>query len=209
MTGSFIVLEGIDGCGSTTAAKVLGSQLQSHGVKVHITNEPTDGPAGALIRLALKKRVTLAPKAIALLFAADRLDHLNRPGTGILALLEQDYIVVSDRYKLSSYAYQSTEPGIELAWIKEINRQAREPDLTILMDLPPKQALERKVSQQTAEGMELYEYQEKQEAVRQCFLSSTKELIDKGHKAITIDAGKPMNEVHEEVLKLVTATLEA
>src|SRR5215208_5930139 len=84
--GRFIVVEGVDGSGSTTHTKLLAKALRKRGHKVHITCEPTTGPIGALIRQVLQKRITmpgesgprsLAWSTMALLFAADRLDHLD------------------------------------------------------------------------------------------------------------------------------------
>src|SRR5215211_6152531 len=104
LPGFFIVIEGIDGCGSTTHSKRLAKALRTEGREVRLTCEPTTGPIGALIRHVLQKRLFVpdaeGPRAFAwstmgLLFAADRLDHLD---STVIPALRDGAIVVSDRY---------------------------------------------------------------------------------------------------------------
>lgn len=151
--GRFIVLEGVDGCGSTTQTRRLVEALVARGRDARPTCEPSDGPVGGLIRKALEKRLTDATGAprrfdwatLALLFAADRVDHVVN---GIEPLLQAGAIVVSDRYTLSSVIYQSvTAPegtGDAVRWIGELNRAARLPDVTIVLDVRAHVAAERR-----------------------------------------------------------------
>jgi dTMP kinase len=151
--GRFIVLEGIDGAGTTTQAKRLRDALVARGTPVCLTCEPTAGPIGTLIRQALQRKLVLPgstePHALswssmALLFAADRLDHLD---TVVLPALAEGKTVVSDRYVLSSLAYQSvTSPEGEksVAWIREINARAIRADLTLVFDVDDAVAAERR-----------------------------------------------------------------
>jgi dTMP kinase len=160
-SGSFIVLEGIDGCGSTTHSKRLAKALRTAGVDVRLTCEPTTGPIGAL-RQVLQKRLFVpdatgprdfAWSTMALLFAADRLDHLE---CMILPALREGATVISDRYDLSSLAYQSaTAPAGELVvpWIREINVCALRPDLTIVLDVSAETAEVRRGVRGSAEEM--------------------------------------------------------
>ncbi len=162
--GVFIVLEGIDGAGTTTHAKRLGKSLAKQGKDVRLTCEPTTGPVGALIRQVLQKRLfvpgTSGPRAfawstMALLFSADRLDHLD---SYVVPGLRDGAIVISDRYDLSSLAYQSvTAPEEEsaIAWIRELNARALRPDLTLVLDIPAERAAERRRSRGSTE--ELFE----------------------------------------------------
>jgi dTMP kinase len=141
--GRFIVLEGIDGAGTTTQSALLAKNLNGLGYKVVITQEPTLGPVGLLIRAILRGRVVgkgkpFDQKAVALLFAADRIDHI---ASEITPFIERGLFVVSDRYVLSSLAYQSI--FAEYEWVREINRFALNPDLTIFLDVPPDIALKR------------------------------------------------------------------
>src|SRR5688572_15881873 len=111
--GSFIVLEGVDGAGTTTHTKILTETLRKRGLPVHPTREPSDGPIGVLLRQMLTGRVVVpglhGPRppswtTMALLFAADRVDHVEAE---ILPNLMDGVSVISDRYVHSSVAYQS------------------------------------------------------------------------------------------------------
>src|SRR5215471_2535238 len=108
--GCFVVLEGLDGAGTTTQAERLASRLRQAGYAVLVTREPSDGPVGTVLRRALAGGVALPHRGgplsdhtLALLFAADRMDHLCAE---ILPALGKGQIVLCDRYLLSSYAYQ-------------------------------------------------------------------------------------------------------
>jgi len=157
--GFFIVLEGIDGSGSTTQGRELAHHLRAkHGREVTLTHEPSGGPIGAIIRLALQGRIVgtdlrntfdesqaageeprgLDARTYALLFAADRTDHL---ATEVEPSLARGRDVVCDRYLLSMLAYQGVSVDVE--WLLEISRGALVPDLTIFLDLPVETALER------------------------------------------------------------------
>ncbi|MDX2022171.1 MAG: dTMP kinase [Deltaproteobacteria bacterium] len=147
MTASplFIVLEGIDGSGTTTQAERLLAHLRGRGRQVSGTREPSTGPVGKLIREILLGGHAPAPGSsvhgdtMALLFAADRRDHLQRE---IEPALAAGTDVVSDRYVWSSLAYQAQEA--DLPWVRGLARSLREPDLTLLIDLPIEEAARRR-----------------------------------------------------------------
>ena len=140
LPGTFIVVEGVDGCGSTTHSRLLAKALRSPTREVVLTCEPTNGPIGSLIRQILQKRLFVtdatgprgfAWSTLALLFAADRLDHLD---SVVMPALRDGSVVVSDRYLLSSLAYQSAtspEGATVVPWIHEVNGRAQRPDLII------------------------------------------------------------------------------
>src|SRR5437870_3245745 len=104
----FIALEGIDGSGKSTQAKLLSDKMQKEGLKVYLTCEPTGSPIGSLIRNILKGKMEADHRVIAGLFVADRLEHLLHKTNGILKKLANDFTVITDRYYFSSYAYQGT-----------------------------------------------------------------------------------------------------
>lgn len=132
----FIVFEGLDGAGTSTQLSRMADRLRGEGYRVRTTREPSDGPIGVLVRQALRGRVRevagapLAPEALALLFAADRIDHLRDVVEPALA---GGAVVLSDRYLHSSLAYQSVE--CSAAWVAEINSRARDPDLVVHVDV--------------------------------------------------------------------------
>jgi dTMP kinase len=146
----FIVLEGIDGAGTTTQTGLLVSALRAAGLKAHGTRQPSDGPLGNLLRQVLTGRVNMpetkeTPRwaELALLFSADRLDHLSAE---VLPRLGRGECVVSDRYDHSTVAYQSAfarDPSA-IAWLRELNRFARRPDLTLVLNVSPGEARARR-----------------------------------------------------------------
>lgn len=147
----FIVLEGIDGSGTTTQLGRLARTLDARGQRTCSTREPSAGPVGRLLRQALtgtlgdeRGPMQLDFCTMALLFAADRMDHLRRE---IEPALERDEIVLCDRYDLSSLIYQSEtspDPAAYLPWLVSLNARALRPDLTIVLAVDPGVALERR-----------------------------------------------------------------
>src|SRR6202044_560237 len=130
--GRFVVLEGIDGAGTTTQAARLTDRLRSLRVPVRATREPSDGPVGTLVRQVLTGRLVSpdgkAPgwATMALLFAADRMDHVEAE---IEPFVADGGVIVSDRYDASSLAYQSVMSGHDknaaVEWIRTLNKHAR------------------------------------------------------------------------------------
>lgn len=140
--GRFIVLEGLDGAGTTTQTSRLVEWLRARGTDALATAEPTDGLIGKQLRSWLETETALPPSTAALLFAADRDFHLRDEPYGILSQLARGKWVVSDRYLFSSLAYQSAE-GLSLDDLLAFNRLAPDPDLTVFLDIEPEHALSR------------------------------------------------------------------
>jgi len=150
--GRFIVLEGIDGAGTTSQLRYVVEWLEKRGELVHATREPTDGPIGLMLRQVLRGRLVSTPglargdskpqpldaAAVALLFAADRIDHLQNE---VVPHLDAGRHVVCDRYVLSSLAYQSLE--CDLRFVRNINEKAIAPDLTVFLRVRPEVAMSR------------------------------------------------------------------
>ena len=167
--GHFIVIEGIDGSGTTTQCSILANQLTRKGLPVHVTREPSDGPIGVLIRQILMGRVVVPAShgtrppswaTMAALFAADRLDHLEAE---VIPNLNDGVSVICDRYDHSSVAYQTISSGggsDVSSWVLDLNRRARRPDLTLVLDVDPEIAASRRGSRTTSP--ELYEVSEMQ-----------------------------------------------
>ncbi|MGL4243512.1 MAG: dTMP kinase, partial [Beijerinckiaceae bacterium] len=137
MPGLFVTLEGGDGSGKTTQSRMLREWLVERGHPVLTTREPGGTELGAELReLVLHRRGFIAPRAEALIYAADRAQHV---ATVVRPALERDEIVVQDRYLDSSAAYQGAGRVLDADEIRRLSLWAAEgllPDLTILLDLP-------------------------------------------------------------------------
>ena len=152
MTGRFLVLEGIDGCGKTTQLRHLadwlpGSGLMQPGATLHLTREPGGTPLGRALReLLLNPPSESAPDPTAelLLYAADRAQHVERM---IRPALERGDWVLSDRFSGSTIAYQGDGRGLNLQTILDLERIATAgitPDVTLWLDLPLQESLRRR-----------------------------------------------------------------
>jgi dTMP kinase len=163
----FVVFEGIDGCGKGTQANLLMGRLKDLGKEAVITREPTKGAVGKLIRDHLSNPF-LDDKSLALLFAADRIEHVEKE---VIPNLDRGAIVISDRYAYSSIAYQGQT--LDPEWVASINDHALRPDAVVLIDLDP--ATARKRIEGRDEGMEYLEADPHfQEGVRRTFHALSK-----------------------------------
>jgi len=205
----FIVIEGIDGAGKATQAKSLASWLEAKGYKVFLTEEPTNGKIGKLIRMILsnttnrrfirmasheedKESIIYYNIVLALLFAADRAEHVEK----IKKELKKGKVVISERYLDSSLAYQGTS-GLSIKWIKEINKFAIPPDLIIYLDISAETGIKRIASRNLREFFEKKEFLTR---VRETYLS----LFEKEKNVIIIDASQEIEKVQEEIRSRIT-----
>jgi dTMP kinase len=160
------------------------------------TTEPSDGKVGKLIRrfvLDREKRVSVTLEA--LLFAADRVDHVENV---VQPLLKQGKVVVCDRYVFSTLAYQGAK-GLSLDWIESTNRFALKPDLALLIDVPSDVAVKRLKRKKT-----VMETKRNQEKVREAYL---KLVQDK--RLVPVDGDRPIKDVAKNVLEIVSGLLKA
>jgi dTMP kinase len=215
-SGLFVVLEGVDGAGTTTQAARLRTALAQRGTAALVTREPTPGPIGSVLRQALGHRFVVptaeGPKApswqtMALLFAADRLDHLDAE---IVPALLRGETVISDRYDLSSVAYQTaTAPLDEAAeatrWVRELNRHARRPDLTIVLHVRAEVAEARRRGRGGA--VDLYETSELQRRLVAAYREA--EVLCPGDTFVHLDGEKTPDEVAADILAATLASLGA
>ncbi len=208
--GKFVVLEGIDGAGTTTQVARLADRLRAQRVAVRATREPSDGPVGTVVRQVLTGRIVVpggrAPgwATMALLFAADRMDHVE---SEIEPFLAEGGVVISDRYDASSLAYQSVSSGSEardaVEWIRSLNRYVRRPDLTIVLDLPPDVAADRRLLR--GEAAQLYDQNEVQRALAAFYKDLAKHMPD--DRIVVVDAGGTVEEVHARTLAALEGLL--
>ena len=155
----FVVLEGLDGSGTTTQVELLDEALRQRGLDSVATCEPTDSRIGKLLREVIAGGAPMAAQSLALLFAADRSEHVRSQPDGILATLERGAIVTSDRYLFSSLAYQSLDTPFEL--VVELNRQFVLPRHLFFLDTPPEICQQRVARRQRRELFELAEAQQR------------------------------------------------
>jgi dTMP kinase len=203
----FVVIEGIDGAGKGTQIELLRDALTARGETVHVTCEPSDWPIGALLRGYLRREITAGVpdwSAMALLFAADRLQHVEHE---IAPRLARGEIVLCDRYDGSSIAYQSAMRGddadLALEWIASINDRARRPDLVLLLDLDPELAASRRAVRGGPE--ELLERIDLQRRVRAQYAKLAR--VRPHDRIVTIDARPDPAVVHRAILAEVVALL--
>ncbi|MGD0495089.1 MAG: dTMP kinase [Candidatus Bathyarchaeia archaeon] len=192
--GIFICVEGLDGCGKTTQARLLVKRLRGDYDAVY-TAEPSYGRIGKLIKkhyLHADKRGSAVVEA--LLFAADRFEHLK---SEVLPALDEGKLVVSDRYVYSSLAYQGAA-GLDLKWIEKINEHAVRPGLALFIDVEPETVIRRLKRKRSV--MENLETQLK---VREIYLR----FVDEG-ALVRVDGNRSKTEVAREIASTVKGFLK-
>jgi dTMP kinase len=197
VTARFIAMEGIDGCGKSTHARLLADTLRARGHQVVPTREPGGTPLGEAVRELLLDGDHVAPVAEALLFAASRAQHVAQV---IRPALDAGQWVVTDRFVDSSLAYQGAARGLGIDEVWRINEPAVRgclPDLAIVLDVPAAEAGARDTGPDDrieSEGIAL------QEAVA----AGYRELAARFPGRVRlVDARGPVDAVHAEVMRLV------
>lgn len=196
--GLLVALEGCDGAGTTTQARLLAETLAQRQIPHHLTRQPSEGPVGRMIREILAGQMKAPTETIALLFAADRIDHLERE---VWPALDAGKVVISDRWYHSSFAY-NVEPnnltgqaclqgGVlqDARWIREINAFATRPDVTFLLDIDAEEAARRRVM--AGRATELYDDLPTQRAVVQRY----RQLYSDDFGIRLINGAQPVGEV--------------
>ena len=209
--GFFLVLDGIDGCGKSTQAKKLSEYFISNDIETLLTAEPSNYDLGKILRNYLQNPEV--PASIdALLFAADRIEHCNKE---ILPLLKKGFIVVSDRYRDSSYIYQSIEgrnEGVSIDWIKKLNKFSLIPDLTVIIDIDPKIGLKRKRNQAdntNKQFLDKFEVDEFQNLIREQFKKIAKNsIVSEEGIHVLIDGNESEEEVFKSILLVIKSYIK-
>lgn len=196
--GLFVVLEGTDGAGTSTQCRRLLRALRKRGDKALSTYEPSALRVGRYTREALKQDPGPSPERLALLFAADRLDHYELQ---IGPALAEGAVVISDRYVLSSLAYQGQECDSE--WVATINRYAPEPDLTIFLDIDEKEAARRR--QKRHLQADRFEQSPTQLRVAERYRQLVKQLPQ--NKVLLLSGAGAIDAIHQQILQAVDGCL--
>ena len=199
--GIFIVIEGIDGAGKSTQAKLLAKWFETKGYDVVLTKEPTDTAFGKLIRKlvltggreGIIDGAKISHEAEALLFAADRAEHVKKL---IEPSIKAGKVVISDRYFYSSLAYQWAR-GLDLEWLINLNKFAIRPDLVILLDLPVKESMKRINGRQLKS--EFDRIAELQKKVRENYLK----LVEMFPEMKIVNALASIEDIHNDIVALV------
>jgi len=193
--GVFLALEGGEGAGKSTQARLLAIWLRDQGYDVVTTHEPGATKIGLRLRALLldTAHTGLAPRAEALMYAADRAEHVQDV---ILPALERGAVVVTDRYVDSSLAYQGAGRQLPVSEIESLNRWATgglTPDLTIVLDLPAVTGLSRRLSSADRLESEPVDFHQR---VRSGFLSLA--AAEPG-RYLVLDAERSESEVSRDI----------
>ena len=194
---NFIVLEGLDGAGTTTQGTLLHQRFLQEGITSILTQEPTKMPIGRLIRSFLKKEYTAAPSTMAHLFASDRNEHLYGPG-GILEETAKGSMVISDRYLFSSLAYQSVD--CDPAFVEGLNSRFPLPEILIYIDVHPEVGEKRLVSRAERE---IYEFEEFQSRVLTNYLRILEEYSGTRMRILRIDGDRSPDWIHDGIWSFI------
>ncbi len=198
----FIVLEGIDGSGSSTQSELLKKYFLAQGEKAVISPEPSSGIIGNLIRQALKKRIFFTEDAdlfdeqMAYLFAADRHDHLYNDVDGVFKLINDGFHVISTRYYFSSLAYNCQTPE-EFDFVGKLNHKFPNPDLAIYLDISPEVSLSRIRDRSLKE---VYETKDKLSKVRKNYQNIFANYPD---NLLIIDGTKDILEISHQIISAI------
>lgn len=199
---NFIVLEGLDGAGTTTQINKVKDYLVASGHKVMTTHEPTADPEGLAIRDVLTKKVKKTPKELAEMFILDRTQHVDK----IIDFIESDGWVICDRYLFSSLAYQSLDLSLEE--VMDLNRHFPTPEYTFYFDVPVKTCMER-MSKRGSEA-ELFETTKILDRVKDNYIKGLRLWQFNFPKARvdSIDAFQSVENVTEQIIDVLDWSIE-
>lgn len=196
--GLFITFEGVDGCGKSTQANLLFEYLKSQNIPVILTKEPGGTPEGQAIRtILLDKNMKLPPISETLLFYADRAKHVQDK---IVPYLEKGFVVISDRFSDSTFAYQSAV-GLDFQTIQTIHHASVGdllPNKTFVLDLPSSKMQERFAKRESLEdrmearGLSYFS------RVGQNFLEIA---FNNPERMVVLDATETIQKIHENIKK--------
>ncbi len=196
--GVLIVIEGIDGAGKSTQARLLLKKLVSHGYPAVYFREPTRGRWGRKIKELSRRADAISAEEELDLFLMDRRENVER---NLKPALSQGKVVILDRYYFSTMAYQGAK-GISPARIQRMNEKfAVRPDLVFILDIDPGRGLER-IRWRKRKDL-LFERKDYLAKVRRIFRRF------RGRKFIHIDGSRPRKEVHRDIASKVLSLLKA
>ncbi len=194
----FIVLEGLDGAGTTTQLSLLAEAFRAAGIPVFATFEPTDNQVGLLIRRILAREITVTAGTMARLFVADRFEHVFEPENGILSRLDRGEYVICDRYLFSSLAYQSLGCGYET--VSGLNASFPLPGVCVFLDVPPEECQKRMHGRAQ---VELYDELPIQQGILANYERALQEFEEAGGSLLRLDGKLPKESLLSEIWSFV------
>lgn len=205
MTGLFITFEGGDGSGKTTQINLLATWLESQGQTVVLTREPGGTDLGVELRnIVLHRKGFIAPRAEALLYAADRSHHIH---SLVRPALERGEVVVQDRYLDSSVAYQGAGRVLDPDEVRELSLWATErlmPNLTVLLDVPASVAKARQAQTEREYDRLEAEAEDFHTRVRESYLSLA---AAEPERFLVVNGELPIEEIHHSIITKVSDLL--
>lgn len=196
--GMLIVIEGIDGAGKSTQARLLLKRLVAEGYPTVYFREPTRGRWGRKIKQLARRSEALSPEVELDLFLKDRKENVAR---NLKPALSRGKVVILDRYYFSTIAYQGAR-GISLTRLKRMNEKfAVRPDLIFILDIDPEEGL-RRIRARKRRDL-LFERRDYLAKVRKIFRRF------RGRKFIHLDAARPKGDVQQEIAAKVLSFLNA
>lgn len=196
--GKFIVLEGLDGSGQSTQAKLLKEYLEKRGRQVVLTKEPTlASDAGRKIRRILDKKQDSEPAELQKLFTQDRAEHLENL---IIPALVSNKIVISDRYFFSTFAYGSI--NLDLEWLIKLNDEFLLPDATFFLNTSSEVCIER-IAKRDGDKRTFFETLPKLKKVWKAYKTFPKRFKN----FYEVSGEQSIEEVFKEIEKIVTKIL--
>jgi dTMP kinase len=198
----FVTFEGPEGAGKSTVLRDVAARLQGDGHEILTTREPGAGELGAGIRALLLHGGDMPPKSELFLFLADRANHVERI---IRPALQEGRHVLCDRYSDSTLVYQAYARGLDAEFVRSANAFATgglDPDLTILLDLPPEVGLSR-ISNRDRLDAEPIEFHRK---VREGFLA---EALRQPDRWLVVSADAPLADVAARVYEALSFRLSS
>ena len=199
---NFVILEGLDGSGTTTQLLLADEGLDSQGIPHFCTGEPTKGPVGRIIRKILKRQIQARPETVALLFAADRNEHLYAEHEGILSHLHRGELVICDRYLFSSLAYQSLACDPEFVFF--LNRRFPLPRHLVFLDTPVALSQQR-LTTRSPEGPELYDGPDIQQDILSAYERGFRRFADSNMQLHRLNGGEDPQLVFEKFWSILTS----
>lgn len=195
--GTFLVLEGPDGCGTTFHSAALATRLREDGYEVLLTAEPTNGPIGREIRRYISGHVPIPPTSLQLLFSADRSLHCTEV---LEPALREGKVVICDRYIPSTLAYGEAA-GVDPLWLQELNKNFIQPDCTLYLLPPLSLCLQRLSERSTRDALESASFQGR-------VYAAYEKLCTRDPKGCVLDTSGSKEDVMPQVLAAVRQSLQ-